>query len=145
MSSLSSGGWLDACLHALSASIPAPHGAGGVEMRSRSFVLYTLTVHPQQDPGLVAFLSARLEAAKEDIAQFEAQSEKHRRAFSDQVAKISEKYIRENGRLSHDSVELFAVHRKLVAELLDDSVHVGQAKGRREALAEVLQLLVLGE
>ena len=54
------------------------------------------------------------------------QRDAHRQNFNGQVEQISEKYLRINGRLSADAVELFGVCRELVADLVNDSLLVGQ-------------------
>jgi len=53
--------------------------------------------------------------------------------------------LRINGRLSADAVELFGVCRELVADLVNDSLLVGQATGRRTEVAAVMKRLELGE
>jgi len=58
---------------------------------------------------------------------------------------ISEKYLSVNGRLSADAVELFGVCRELVANLVNDSLLVRQATGRRAEAAAVLKRIELSE
>lgn len=91
------------------------------------------------------YLSDRLDAAGADLALAEAQRDAHRQNFNGQVEQISEKYLRINGRLSADAMELFGVCRELVADLVNDSLLVGQATGRRAEVAAVMKRLELGQ
>ncbi len=93
----------------------------------------------------MAYLSDRLNAAETDLARIEAQTEAHHKNFSEQVEQITEKYRRINGRLSDDAVELFGICRNLVADLLNDSLLMGEANGRRHELADTMKHIARGE
>jgi len=86
---------------------------------------------------------ARLEESEAEIARLRAQSEAHRKLFSTEVEVITENYMKIQGRLSDDAVELFAVCRKLMSELLDDSLLVGEATGKRAEVAALLKRIEL--
>jgi recombinational DNA repair ATPase RecF len=93
----------------------------------------------------MAYLSAKLDAANADLAAAEAQSEPRRKNFSAQIEQTSEKYLRINGRLSDDAVELFGMCRKLVADLLNDSLLIGKASGRRAEVTDMMKHLEPGD